>query len=193
MTRSSRRLRAHVLSCLAAGGLMTASYTMAEARPERAEHHERAQRAGKQRQAAPAQADRGARRNADRAASRGRDVNANRSVNRSANRNTNVNVNRNVSVNRNVNVHYSNGRYYDRRYNDGRYYRGGRWYRADGSLFAAAVVAGATAAVVGSMIYSLPPACSPYDIYYRCGSVWYERRYLSGRTTYVVVETPPGY
>ena len=55
------------------------------------------------------------------------------------------------------------------------------------------MVAGATAAVVGSMIYTLPPACSPYDIYYQCGNVWYERRYISGRTTYVVVETPPGY
>jgi cysteinyl-tRNA synthetase len=29
--------------------------------------------------------------------------------------------------------------------------------------------------------------------YYQCGPTWYNRRYMGGSTTYVVVNTPPGY
>lgn len=54
--------------------------------------------------------------------------------------------------------------------------------------------AAVTSAVVGSMIYSLPPACAPRPYaamtYYYCGNVWYEPRYEGDRVVYVVVNQP---
>ena len=102
-------------------------------------------------------------------------------VNRNANlnRNTNVNRNANVNVNRNVNIDVDNhGRY---GWND--------------HPIATGVAIGATAAItsaaIGSMIYSLPPACSPYRTnYYYCNGVYYEPRYQGSTVTYVVVNQP---
>ena len=51
--------------------------------------------------------------------------------------------------------------------------------------------AAVTSAVVGSMIYSLPPACSPYmGSYYYCGGVYYAPQYQGDRVVYVVVDRP---
>lgn len=54
--------------------------------------------------------------------------------------------------------------------------------------------AAVTAAAVGSMIYSLPPACAPYPYmsytYYSCGGVYYEPRYQGDTVVYVVVDRP---
>lgn len=63
---------------------------------------------------------------------------------------------------------------------------------AAGVAFGAA--AAVTSAVVGSMIYSLPPSCS--SVYYggisysHCGSVWYAPQYAGSSVTYVVVNPP---
>lgn len=51
--------------------------------------------------------------------------------------------------------------------------------------------AAVTAAAVGSLFYSLPPACSPYaGSYYYCGGVYYEPRYQGDTVVYVVVDRP---
>ena len=106
---------------------------------------------------------------------------AHSSVNRNSNRNTNVNrhVNRNTNVNRNVNrntnVNVNVNRHGHRHYPVG-----------------AAIVAGA---VIGSIIYSLPPSGSTTVIrhgisYSQCGSVWYQPQYSGNNVTYIVVNQP---
>jgi hypothetical protein len=61
---------------------------------------------------------------------------------------------------------------------------------AAGVAFGAA--AAVTRAAVGSMMYSLPPACSPYrGPYYYCGGVYYEPQYQGDKVVYVVVNQPP--
>ena len=99
-------------------------------------------------------------------------TNVNRNVN--SNRNTNVNVNRNV--NRNVNVDVD----VDRR----------RGYHPVAT--AAAVVA--TAAIVGSMVRTLPPACSVVVVngvsYQNCGGTWYQPQYAGTTVQYVVINPP---
>ncbi|NBW14558.1 MAG: hypothetical protein EBR82_41820 [Caulobacteraceae bacterium] len=60
---------------------------------------------------------------------------------------------------------------------------------AAGVAFGAA--AAVTSAVVGSMIYTLPPACSPYAVsYYYCGGVYYQPQYQGDTVVYVVVDQP---
>ena len=53
---------------------------------------------------------------------------------------------------------------------------------------------GATAAVIGSIVYSLPPSCSMVQIggvtYQQCGSSWYQPRYVGTSVQYVVVDSP---
>ena len=57
-----------------------------------------------------------------------------------------------------------------------------------------AAVVGATAAVVGAIVHSLPPQCSAVVIngitYQNCGGAWYQPMYAGTQITYVVV-TPP--
>lgn len=61
----------------------------------------------------------------------------------------------------------------------------------------AAVVTGAavaTAAVVGSVVRTLPPQCTSVVVggvaYQQCGSAWYQPRYAGSQVTYVVVNPP---
>jgi hypothetical protein len=95
---------------------------------------------------------------------------------------TEVNVNRNAYVNRNVYVH---GGYY-----------GGCCYNPHPVATAAAVTATAvaTAAIVGSIVHTLPPSCMQVIVngfaYQQCGSTWYQPQISAGATTYIVV-TPP--
>ena len=116
-----------------------------------------------------------------------RNTNANVNRNANINRNTNVNTNRNVNVNvdRNVNVH---GGYY------GGYYGGGCCYHPAATAAAVTAASVATAAVVGSMVHTLPPSCSAVVVggvsYQHCGSAWYQPQIASGSTTYVVVNPP---
>jgi hypothetical protein len=98
------------------------------------------------------------------------DANANRSVN--ANRNTNVNVNRNV----NVDVDRDYG--YDRDYHP----------------VATAAAVATTAAIVGSMVNTLPPSCTMTVVngvtYQNCGGTWYQPQYAGTSVQYVVVNAP---
>lgn len=55
--------------------------------------------------------------------------------------------------------------------------------------------AAVTSAVIGSMVYSLPPSGCVTTVYAgiaysRCGTVWYEPRYAGSSVTYVVVNPP---
>jgi len=94
------------------------------------------------------------------------------------------NINTGNTYNRNVNVDVNDRRYdYDDHYHP----------VARGVAVGAA--AAVTAAAIGSTMYSLPPACSPYAYggysYYSCGGTYYETRYEGDTVVYVVVE-PPG-
>lgn len=91
---------------------------------------------------------------------------------------SNVNVNRNV--NRNVNVNVEANRRYDHPI-------------AAAAVATTAVVA--TTAIIGSMVRSLPPSCSPPVTlngltYQNCGNVWYQPQYAGTQVTYVVVNPP---
>jgi ABC-type Fe3+-hydroxamate transport system substrate-binding protein len=51
-----------------------------------------------------------------------------------------------------------------------------------------------TSAIVGSMVYTLPPACVPVQIgnviYQQCGSAWYQPQYVGTSVQYVVINPP---
>jgi len=102
------------------------------------------------------------------------------------NRNTNVNANRNVNVNvdRDVHVH-------------GAYYGGGCCYHDYHPVATAAAVtatAMVTAAVIGSIVNTIPPSCTTVVVngfgYQQCGSTWYQPQISGNTTTYVVVAAP---
>jgi hypothetical protein len=52
----------------------------------------------------------------------------------------------------------------------------------------------ATAAVVGSIVRSVPPSCSTVVVngvsYSQCGSSWYQPQYVGTTVQYVVVNPP---
>ena len=89
-------------------------------------------------------------------------------------RNTSVN---NVNVNRNVNVDVDGGCC-----NNG-------WDNDHHPIAAAAVIAG-TAAIIGSMVNTVPTNCVPINyggmIYQQCGSTWYQPQ----GSQYIVVNPP---
>jgi hypothetical protein len=101
-------------------------------------------------------------------------VNHNRAANVAGNRNFNANVNRNVNVN------------VDRDYNGG---WDDHWHPV-----AAAAAITATAAVVGSIVNSIPPSCSTVVVngvgYSQCGSTWYQPQYAGTSVQYVAVNPP---
>jgi hypothetical protein len=90
--------------------------------------------------------------------------------------NSSVNVNRNTSVNVNV----DNG--------------GGGWDDDHHHPVAAAAAVTATAAVIGSMVRSVPPNCVPVNynnvVYQQCGSTWYQPQYVGTQVQYEVVNPP---
>jgi hypothetical protein len=108
--------------------------------------------------------------------------NVNRNTNINSNRNINVNSNRNVNVN--VDVDHHHGGYYGGGYNNGCCYH-------PVATVAAVMV---TAAVIGSMVNTLPPSCSTVIVngfaYQQCGSMWYQPQLSGGSTTYVVINPP---
>jgi hypothetical protein len=101
-----------------------------------------------------------------------RDVRTNNVRNTST---SNVNVNRNTNVNIDVDQ------------------RGGDWDNDYHPVAAGAAVA-ATAAVVGSMVRSVPPSCVPVNynniVYQQCGSTWYQPQYVGTQVQYEVVNPP---
>jgi hypothetical protein len=110
--------------------------------------------------------------------------NRNRNNNRNVNRNVNRNINRNIDIDRDIDVHV-----------DHHYGYGGCCYRSGwGTAAAVATTAVVTAAVVGSVVRSLPPSCSTVIVngfaYQQCGTTWYQPQITSGSTTYVVVNAP---
>jgi hypothetical protein len=110
--------------------------------------------------------------------------NRNNNVNNNVNRNNNTNINRNTNVNRNtnINVDVDNN------------YRGGCCYHDNYHPVATAAAITATAMIVGSIVYSLPPSCSTVVIngfaYQQCGNTWYQPQISGSSTTYVVVNAP---
>ena len=98
----------------------------------------------------------------------------NTSVN-NVNRNTNVNANRNVNVNVDNNHH------------------GGGWdndYHPVARAAAVTATVAVTAAVIGSMVNTVPAGCVPLNyggmIYQQCGSTWYQPQ----GSQYVVINPP---
>jgi len=106
-------------------------------------------------------------------------INRDVDVNRNVNRNVNVdrNVNRNVSYHRDIDV-------------DVDYHH----YHPVARAAAVTATAAVTAAAIGSVVNSLPPSCTTVEqvgvTYQRCGSTWYQPRYVGTQVSYVVV-TPP--
>ncbi len=121
--------------------------------------------------------------NTNRSANANRSANVNRNTNVNANRNTNVNANRNVNVNANRNVNVNSHHDVDVNVNRRGYHP-----------VATGVAIGATAAVVGSIIYSLPPSCRSVTVgsvtYRECGGTYYQPRYVGSSVEYVVVNSP---
>jgi len=111
-------------------------------------------------------------------------VNKNVNQNRNKNRNTNINVNSNrnrntnVNVNKNVDIDVDVDR------------RGNPIVRG----MAIGATAAVTAAVIGSIVYTLPPSCTTVIVngvtYQQCGSTWYQPQVVSGTTQYVVINAP---
>ncbi|CAG9198064.1 conserved exported hypothetical protein [Paraburkholderia tropica] len=70
-------------------------------------------------------------------------------------------------------------------------YWGGGWYV---DPVAVAVTVGVTAAVVGTMVATLPPSCTAVVIggvtYEQCGATWYQPQYIGTQVQYVVVSPP---
>jgi hypothetical protein len=124
-------------------------------------------------------------------------VNSNKNVNRNTNVNSNknVNVNSNRNVNRNTNVDIDRHRDVDIDI-DVDHRHGGCCYHNSGWGVAAAVATTAivTAAVVGSTVQTLPPACSVVVVngfaYQQCGTVWYQPQFVGTTTSYVVINAP---
>ena len=112
---------------------------------------------------------------------RNTNVNANKSVNANINRNVNANVNRHV----NVNVHHDV-------YVHGGYYGGCCYHTNTAAVVATTAIV--TAAVVGTRVYALPPACTTVIVngfaYQQCGSTWYQPQFVGTSTSYVVVAAP---
>jgi hypothetical protein len=117
-------------------------------------------------------------------------VQAGRNVRSSGNQN--VNVNRNVNKNVNVNTHRDVD--VDVHHHGG-YYGGGCCYHSGvGTAMAVTATAMVTAAVIGSMVNTLPSGCSTVVVngfaYQQCGSTWYQPQMSGSSTTYIVVNPP---
>ena len=116
-------------------------------------------------------------------------VNRNANVNRNRNQNVNINQNRNqnINVNRNVNVHRDIDVDVDHHY-------GGYYHHPVATAVGVAAAATVTAAVIGSIVYSLPPACSVVVIngisYQNCSGTWYQPQYVGTQVSYIVVNPP---
>ncbi|MDM0110605.1 hypothetical protein QTI66_00505 [Variovorax sp. J22R133] len=123
----------------------------------------------------------------DEAAARQVAGNTRTSVNHNANvnRNTNANVNRNTNVNANRNVNVNTNRHVDVDVDVDRHY-----HPVATAAVATAAVA-TTAAVVGSIVRTLPPSCSQVNmggvVYQQCGGVYYQPQYVGTQVQYVVV------
>jgi hypothetical protein len=128
---------------------------------------------------------------------RNANVNQNANINRNATVNQNTNINRNTTVNQNTNVNVNrnvvNPDVNVNRYGGG--YDSGCCYNNPIARTAAVTAtAVATAAIVGSMVNTLPPSCTAVSIdgvtYQQCGSTWYQPQFAGSSVTYIVVNAP---
>lgn len=119
---------------------------------------------------------------------------AHSSVNRGHNKNTNRNRNTNKNVNRNTNVNVNSNRRRNVNVDIDVDHRHGRHYNPIGTAVAVGAAVAVTAAVVGSIVNTLPTGCTTVIrngiSYSQCGNVWYEPQYAGNNVTYVVVNTP---
>ena len=125
-------------------------------------------------------------------ANRNANVNRGEGANRNANVNRDVNRNTNVDRNRDVDVHGGYGGY---GYRGGGYgYGGGCCYHPVARAAAVTTAAVATAAVVGSVVNTLPSSCTTTMVngltYQQCGDSWYQPQISGSSTSYVVVNPP---
>lgn len=131
---------------------------------------------------------RGAARSSVSHASRNVAGNVNRNAN--VNRNINSNVDRTANVNRNVNRDVDFDRDIDVDV-DRNYGGAGCCYHPVARAATAAVT---TAAIVGSVVNSLPTSCEAVSVngltYQQCGSTWYQPQFRGSTVTYVVVNPP---
>lgn len=114
--------------------------------------------------------------------------NSNRDMRTNNVRNTSVNnVNSSRNVSRDVNRNVSRDVNVDIDVDDGCCHGG---WDNDYHPVAAAAAIGATAAIVGSMVYSVPANCVPVNyggiVYQQCGSAWY----MPQGSQFVVVNPP---
>ncbi len=104
-------------------------------------------------------------------------VNNNRNKNVNVNRNTNVNVKSSRDVN--VDIDVDNDRHH---------------HHPIGTSVAVTATAVVTAAVVGSIVHTIPPSCVPVQmgnvIYQQCGNTWYQPQYAGSSVQYVVINPP---
>jgi hypothetical protein len=110
----------------------------------------------------------------------GRDIRRRANVNINNNSNNNINISNNGNYNRH-NGWGGNGGWYDDHHH---------WH----PLATAATVA-VTAAVIGSIVNSVPSSgCQMLIVnglsYYQCGSSWYQPRYYGSNVQYIVVVPP---
>lgn len=111
-------------------------------------------------------------------------------VDRSVHRN--VNVDRNVNVNRGVRRDIDFDRDVD--IDIDHHYGYGCCYHPVARAATATAAAVTTAAVVGSVVNSIPSSCEAVSVngftYQRCGSTWYQPQFSGSTVTYVVVNPP---
>jgi hypothetical protein len=115
--------------------------------------------------------------------------NSNRNVNNNSNKNVNVNNNSNKNVNvnsnRNTNVNVNSNRHVDIDIDHDDH------HHPIGTAVAIGATVAVTAAIVGSVTTTLPPACTIVIVnglsYQQCGSTWYQPQYVGSSVQYVVV------
>jgi len=112
-------------------------------------------------------------------------TNVNKAANSNKNANLNNNSNKNVNVNSNKNVNVNSNRHVDVDvdYDD--------HHHPIGTAMAIGATVAVTAAIVGSVTPTLPPACNVVIVngvtYQQCGSTWYQPQYVGSSVQYVVV------
>ena len=134
--------------------------------------------------------------NVSRGAARGSVSHVSRNVAGNVNRNVAGNVNRNVNrtanVNRNVNRDVDFDRDIDVDHDYG--WGGGCCYHPVARAATATAAAVTTAAIVGSVVNSIPASCQAVSVngltYQQCGSTWYQPEFMGSAVTYVVVNPP---
>ena len=118
--------------------------------------------------------------------------NTNVNVNKNVNKNVNIDRDRNVNVNRHVDRDVDIDVDVDR--HGGCCYHDHHDHHPIATAAAVTATAVVTAAVVGSIVYSIPPSCSTVIVngfaYQQCGSTWYQPQFVGTTTSYVVVAAP---